>query len=273
MPTANNKVRFLSPKPPKADRPLFVFLPGMDGGGLLLRSQIPKLAPHFDIRCLAIPADDMASWEVLVKETIALIEAEKQAGKPKRPVYLCGESFGGCLAMKTVLEAPQLCDRLILVNPASSFRQQPWVQWGSHLTQWLPANLYPLSVIGLLPILASLGKIGRDDRRALLEAMQAVPQNTSVWRLALVRSFNVDENQLRGIKQPTLVIASGADRLLPSMAEGKLLVKVIPNAEMVMLANSGHACLLETDVNLYEIMQARNFLTKSEENRSLVSSQ
>ncbi|MCW6051549.1 alpha/beta hydrolase [Microcoleus sp. A2-C5] len=269
MPNAN-KVRFLTPKPPKGDRPLFVFLPGMDGSGLLLRPQIAKLANHFDIRCLTLPADDMASWEVLVTETIALIAAEKEANQ--RSVYLCGESFGGCLAMKIVLEAPQLCDRLILVNPASSFRQQPWVQWGSYLTQWLPANLYPLSVIGLLPMLASLGKIARDDRRALLEAMQAVPQNTSVWRLALVRSFDVDENQLRAIEQPTLVIASGADRLLPSLAEAKLLVKVIPNAEMVMLANSGHACLLETDVDLYAIVQAHNFLTESEENLSLVSS-
>ncbi len=274
MPDANNKVRFLRPKPPKPDRPLFVFLPGMDGGGLLLRSQIPKLAEHFDIRCLAIPADDMASWDVLVSETIALIEAEKQAGKgSQRPVYLCGESFGGCLAMKVVLEAPQVCDRLILVNPASSFRQQPWMQWGSYLTQWLPANLYPLSVVSLLPVLASLGKISRSDRQALLEAMQAVPQTTSVWRLALVRSFNVDENQLRGIKQPTLVIASGADRLLPSLAEAKLLVKVIPHAEMVTLADSGHACLLETDVDLYAIMQRRNFWTEREENKLLVGSQ
>jgi hypothetical protein len=41
---------------------------------------------------------------------------------------------------------------------------------------------------------------------------------------------------------------------------------------MVLLANSGHACLLETDVDLFAIMQARNFLTKSEENLSLVSS-
>ncbi|WP_293127037.1 alpha/beta hydrolase [Microcoleus sp. bin38.metabat.b11b12b14.051] len=270
MPTTNNKVRFLSPKPAKTDRPLFVFLPGMDGSGLLLRPQIAKLANNFDIRCLTLPPNDMASWEVLVRETIALIEAEKEANQ--RPVYLCGESFGGCLAMKVVLEAPKLCDRLILVNPASSFRQQPWVQWGSHLTQWLPANLYPLSVIGLLPILASLGKIGREDRHALLEAMQAVPQHTSVWRLALVRSFNVDENQLRGIKQPTLVIASGADRLLPSIAEAKLLVKVIPKAQMVMLANSGHACLLETDVDLYAIMQQRNFLTESAENLALVKS-
>jgi pimeloyl-ACP methyl ester carboxylesterase len=267
MSNANKKVCFLTPKAPQPDRPLFIFLPGMDGSGLLLRPQIPKLAHNFDIRCLAIPADDMASWDVLVSETIALIEAEKQAGD-RRPVYLCGESFGGCLAMKIVLEAPQLCDRLILVNPASSFRQQPWVQWGSYLTQWLPANLYPLSVVGLLPVLASLGKITRSDRRALLEAMQAVPQSTSVWRLALVRSFNVNENELRAIAQPTLVIASGSDRLLPSISEGKLLVKVIPNAKMVKLANSGHACLLETDVDLHGIIKDQNFLT----NKSLVSS-
>ncbi|MCU0545152.1 MAG: lysophospholipase [Oscillatoriaceae cyanobacterium Prado104] len=272
MPDANNKVRFLKPKPPKYDRPLFIFLPGMDGGGLLLRSQIPKLANYFDIRCLAIPADDMRSWDVLVSETIALIAAEKQAGKnQQRPVYLCGESFGGCLAMKVVLENPQICDRLILVNPASSFRQQPWVQWGSYLTQWLPAHLYPLSVIGLLPFLASLGSITEEDRRALLEAMKAVPQTTSAWRLALVRSFDVSEDQLRRIEQPTLVIASGADRLLPSAAEAKLLVKVIPHAKMVLLPHSGHACLLETDVDLYAIMQGRNFLTQSEE-KSLVRS-
>jgi pimeloyl-ACP methyl ester carboxylesterase len=267
MPNVNNKVRFLAPKPLQLDRPLFIFLPGMDGSGMLLRSQIPKLAQDFDIRCLSLPANDKACWEVLVRETIALIAVEKSAGN-QRLVYLCGESFGGCLAMKIVLEDPQLCDRLILINPASSFRQQPWIQWGSHLTQWLPAKLYPLSVVGLLPMLASLGRMARGNRRALLEAMQAVPQSTSVWRLALVRSFNVNENELRAIAQPTLVIASGSDRLLPSISEGKLLVKVIPNAKMVKLANSGHACLLETDVDLHGIIKDQNFLT----NKSLVSS-
>ena len=35
-------------------------------------------------------------------------------------------------------------------------------------------------------------------------------------------------------------------------------VKVIPNAEMVMLANSGHACLLETDVDLCPIQSLRH---------------
>jgi len=263
---AKNKIRLLTPKLPRVEYPLFVFLPGMDGSGQLLRSQIPKLAEGFDIRCLAIPTDDMTTWDVLVNETIALIEAEKVAGN-YRSVYLCGESFGGCLALKVILAAPHLFQRLILVNPASSFRQQPWMQWGSYLTQWLPANIYPLSIMGLLPVLASLGKIGRSDRQALLEAMQAVPQRTSIWRLALVRSFNVGEEQLRTIKQPTLAIASGADRLLPSLAEAKLLVKRIPNAEMIVLPTSGHACLLETEVDLYAIIKEQNFLLQRDEEK------
>ncbi|MGE5657742.1 MAG: alpha/beta fold hydrolase, partial [Actinomycetota bacterium] len=254
MPDAKNRIRFLTPKPLKRHNPLFIFLPGMDGTGKLLGVQIPKLAKVFDIRCLAIPPDDLANWDTLVGETVTLIEQEREAN-PERPIYLCGESFGGCLAIKVALVAPHLLDRLILVNPASSFRQQPWMQWGSYLTQWLPGNLYALSVYGLLPVLASLGKMGRSERQALLEAMQSVPQRASIWRLALVRSFDVQEKDLRRLNLPVLIVASGADRLLPSVAEAKLLVKVLPNAQMVVLANSGHACLLETDVDLCAIVQ------------------
>jgi hypothetical protein len=34
---------------------------------------------------------------------------------------------------------------------------------------------------------------------------------------------------------------------------------------MVVLPYSGHACLLEADINLYNIMQAENFLDSSVE--------
>jgi len=259
MPPLNNQICLLKPNLPRDDYPLFIFLPGMDGSGKLLRSQIPKLSQGFDISCLAIPTDDLANWDVLVNETIALITAEKAKGR-HRAVYLCGESFGGCLAIKVVLKAPHLFDQLILVNPASSLRRQPLIQWGSYLTDWLPENIYPLSVLGLLPFLASLGKIEKSDRQALLTAMQAVPQTTSIWRLSLVRSFDVDSEQLSTIQQPTLVIASGADRLLPSVSEAKFLVNQIPNAQMTLLPTSGHACLLETDIDLWEILKAQKFL-------------
>jgi len=85
--------------------------------------------------------------------------------------------------------------------------------------------------------------------------MRSVPPETVLWRLSLVKEFDVDETQLRQLTQPVLVIASALDRLLPSITEGRL-VKILPNAQMVVLPYSGHACLLEADIKLYEIMQA-----------------
>ncbi len=76
----------------------------------------------------------------------------------------------------------------------------------------------------------------------------------------MLREFHVDPNKLSRLIQPALVIASGRDRLLPSVAEAEQLVEHIPNAQMHILPNSGHACLLETDIDLYKIMQATGFM-------------
>lgn len=103
------------------------------------------------------------------------------------------------------------------------------------------------------------------DRQELLKTMRSVPPETVLWRLSLVREFDVNETQLRQITQPVLVIGSALDRLLPSMTEARRLVKILPNAQIVVLPYSGHACLLEADIQLYEIMQAENFLGNSAE--------
>ncbi|MGB3508045.1 MAG: alpha/beta fold hydrolase [Microcoleaceae cyanobacterium] len=256
MQVSDGQINWLRPFVPKPELPLFVFLPAMDGTGKLLRFQQSKLSQAFDLRCLSIPPNDLSSWELLVEKTIKLIKIEKET-KPLRPIYLCGESFGGCLALKVAVTASELFDKLILINSASSFRQQPLVRWGSYLTQWLPSYLYPLSVTGLLPFLAALGRMERDERQALLEAMQSVSQQTSIWRLELMRSFRVDKTDIEALQLPVLAIASAADRLLPSISQARFLVKHLPEAKMVILPNSGHACLLEADVDLYQIIRDR----------------
>ncbi len=256
-----NAICFLPPTSPQPHLPLFIFLPGMDGTGLLLHKQVPQLARVFDIRCLNIPLDDRSNWNTLTAKAIALIKAELGAHQ-HRPVYLCGESFGGCLALNIALKAPQLIDRLILVNPASSFKQQPWLQWGSFLTQSMPKWFYPASVLSLLPFLASLGRISVDDRQALIKTMKSVPQQTSAWRLELLQSFVLDTHQLRQLKKPVLVIAGAADLLLPSVTEAEFLVKHLPHSRLVILPRSGHACLLEDDIDLFEILQEQNFVHK-----------
>lgn len=253
---------FLTPKPLKPQYPLFVFLPGMDGTGQLLRAQTAGLETGFDVRCLAIPPDDLTSWEELAQRVIDLIQAELN-GNSQRSIYLCGESFGGCLAMKVAAMAPHLFQRLILVNPASAFNRRPWISWGAHINRYLPEFLYQCSAVTLLPLLAAFHRIADLDRESLFEAVGSVPQKTSVWRMSLLAQFQVPVEQLRQVSAPTLILASAKDRLLPSLAEAFRLKGVFQKAQVVILPESGHTCLLESEVNLYEIMKEYGFLESS----------
>ncbi len=253
-------IRFLPPHNRNEKAPLFVYLPGMDGTGELLRPQMTRLEQAFDVRRLSIPPDDLTDWEGLTARTTALIKAELGDEIPRRPMYLCGESFGGCLALKVVLLAPELSDRLILVNPASSFNRHPWIQLGVQLTRMMPHPFYPYSCVGFLPLLSNLGRIEAEDRYALLRVMQSISLESVLWRLSLLETFRVSPNHLQGIHQPTLIVASESDRLLPSKREAELLMEHLPNTHLHLLPDSGHAALLESDVNLYEILEQQGLL-------------
>ena len=253
---------FLTPKRVQPEYPLFVYLPGMDGTGQMLRSQTAGLELGFDVRCLAIPRQDLTTWEVLTNNVLDLIHAELERSC-HRPVYLCGESFGGCLAMKVATQSPQLFKRIILINPASAFQLRPWLNSLSQLTEFIPSWFYDIGALGLLPFLASLPQMSSSARYELLRTMRSVPAETGNWRLSLLRDFQVQEEKLQQLNQEVLLIAGGSDQLLPSVNEVQRLNNIIPCTKTVILPNSGHACLLEKDVNLYAILKYNNFLEEN----------
>jgi pimeloyl-ACP methyl ester carboxylesterase len=259
MPAVHPKPCFLTPKPIQSDFPLFIYLPGMDGTGELLQSQIPELASYLDIRCLAIPKNYLATWDVLAKNVLDLIHAELEKSC-QRTIYLCGESFGGCLAMQVATQSPQLFKRIILINPASSLQQHFLFNWISQLTQFVPSSLFNIGALGLLPFLASLEQISHSNRYTLFTAMRSLPPETVNWRLSLLRDFRVEKKNLQQLTQPILLIGSGNDLLLPSVTEIARLADILPNTQIFILPNSGHACLLEKDVNLYQILKDKDFL-------------
>lgn len=252
-------VDFIDPKAVNVDAPLFVYLPGMDGTGKLLQTQADRLAADFDLRCLAIRTDNYSSWQDLARDTVKLIERELEH-KTNRQVYLCGESFGGCLAIKTALAAPKLISNLILVNPASCFKQLPILSWGADITALVPSWVHRYSAAGLLPFLARLNRISDCDRDRLIASMKSLPPHVVSWRLSLLRDFQVLDEELRSLKMPSLIIAGAADGLLPSVEEAQKLAKYLPQSKITVLPQSGHACLLETDINLYQILLDQNFI-------------
>ncbi len=261
-------VKFLHPLPvdpgklPAHTKPLFVFLPGMDGSGRLYRAQSERLAHWFDIRCVALNPYNKNDWRSLAHQVSQLVskELESSPAGRKQPVYLCGESFGGCLAMQVLTLSPHLFERVIIINPASSFRKLPWMQLGPLITQRLPSMAYRYSSQGLLPFLIEPSRVASRDRVALANAMESVPVETAAWRMSLLSQFEAERLPLERMTHPVLLIAGGHDRLLPSKREVKSLLARFPNAQLFLLPRSGHACLLETDTDLLEILKRHQFL-------------
>ncbi len=258
MTMANLSLRFLTPRGIRPGLPLFIYFPGMDGTGELLRPQLAQLGALFDIRCLSIPPDDLMGWEGVLAQVSHLITQEKRR-TPSRPIVVCGESFGGCLALQLAAYFPHLCDRLVLVNPASSASSQSWMGWGASVTRWLPGTLYRLSTLGLLPLLIAPHRVSSANQQALLRAMQSVSPQTAAWRISMLSQFILERLPLARIFQPSLVLASGADRILPSVAEARKLFRYLPNLRSVLLPESGHACLLESKTQLTGILKSHDF--------------
>ena len=252
-------MNLLKNQPSKPDRPLLIFLPGLDETGKEMISLQTRSLDAFDVRSFIIPPDDLDDWDSLAQTAIALTKAEL-ALVPRMSVYLCGESFGGSIALKVILKAPELFNRIILINPASSFHRVPWLDLGSLLFPLTPNFFYNFSAILSLPFLAPLNRLSTEARVALKNSAKSAPKHTAQKRIAMMRDFQVDESGLQQINQPVLLIGSEKDRILPSVAEVKRLAKIFPHSEVVTLPYSGHACLIETDINLYEIMKANNFV-------------
>lgn len=259
-------VRFLPSEESAPGKPLFVFLPGMDGSGALFRPQESRLRPWFDVRCVAISPTDKSDWQRLARKVGELIKdellvsAQRTGQTGRRQVYLCGESFGGCLAMHVLTQLPELFERAILVNPASSFRRLPWMHFGSAITRRLPSSAYQFSSYGLVPLLIEPYRVSRRDRQEMTAAMGAVPAVTASWRMKLLSKFEAERLPLERMTHPVLLVAGANDRLLPSKREARSLLRRFPNAQLRVLPNSGHACLLERETNLQKILLEAGFL-------------
>ena len=255
---------FFNPQASKPNCPLLIFLPGLDETGKdLMSRQTDSLEAGFDVRCFVIPPEDIDNFDLLAESALALTEAEL-AQTPNRSVYLASESFGSCIALKMLEQAPKLFEKIIFANSASSLHRVPWLNLGTRLFPLTPNFLYKHCAFFSLPFLANLSQISDRTRQDLSDAMESAPKHTVQQRIKMMREFAMDESKLRQITQPVLSIGSAKDFILPSVKEAKRLAEIFPHATVVTLPHSGHACLVEKDVNLYQIMEANNFIAQTE---------
>ena len=159
--------------PPDVSKPLMLYVPGLDGTGFAASPQFDRLERSFDLKAMHVPPTDRSDFETLVETIATFLEEEtarrEAAGEKPRPasspangkkkkfrrdgsVYLLGESMGGLLSLGVALRRPDLVDRLVLVNPASSFDRSPWPSVGPLLPS-LPEEIYGGVPYALAPVL------------------------------------------------------------------------------------------------------------------------
>ncbi|NJM56943.1 MAG: hypothetical protein HC857_05255 [Synechococcales cyanobacterium RU_4_20] len=109
--------------------------------------------------------------------------------------------------------------RLILINPATAFRNLPLLVLGSFLPEFVPSFFYRFSTLGFADLLLAAEHVAVGDRQSLLAAMQKLSPQTVAWRLQLLRDLDVARLPLEQLDIPVLLMAGERDRLLPSVEE------------------------------------------------------
>ncbi|KAK4490790.1 hypothetical protein RD792_001503 [Penstemon davidsonii] len=272
--------------PPLANSPLLLFLPGMDGLGMGLILHHKALGKVFEVRCMHIPVYDRTPYEGLMKFVENTVKAE-HASFPNKPIYLVGDSFGGCLALSVAASNPSIDLVLILVNPATSFSRS-MVQALVPLLEAFPeqfqtvvpylfgvalgdpikmANVKNYTENLLSSPLKQLEKLSL-ELSALLTGVPTLsdilPNKTLIWKLKLLKSAAALSNShLHAVKSEVLLLASGKDSIFPSENEAQRLSNLLKNCKARLFKNNGHTLLMEDGINLLSIIKGTRMYRRS----------
>jgi pimeloyl-ACP methyl ester carboxylesterase len=219
-------------------KPLALLIPGLDGTGKLFCRQIDRLLEYY--RVLAFNFIPRALFDLadLVQEVAQTTEGEK-AGS----TLVIGESFGGVIAMQFALTHPERLNRLGLVNTFPVYRRQIRILLALQFVDlFSKPMLQSLKERVVDRILAAEGILPA-ERLMYKEAIKLVHYPAYRRRLEIIRSVDL-RSRLQEISIPTLLFASGKDKLVPSVSEGRYMAARIPRATLYEFPHAGHALLL-----------------------------
>ncbi|KAM1144750.1 hypothetical protein FF1_033516 [Malus domestica] len=260
---------------PLKDSPILLFLPGLDGTGWGLILHHKALGKAFEVRCLHIPVNDRTPFEGLVKfveETIRL----EHSSSPNKPIYLVGDSFGGCLSLAVAARNPTIDLVLTLVNPATSVERSPLqplfpilaampdelhiaVPYLLSFVMGDPTKMATVNIENRLPSSLKLTQMSRNltDLLPYLSSLaDIIPRDTLLWKLKLLKSAAAYANsRLHAVKAEVLVLASGKDNMVPSQDEAERLARSLQNCTVRHCNDNGHTLLLEDGVNLMSVIK------------------
>ncbi|MFW0754383.1 alpha/beta fold hydrolase [Pseudomonas sp. H11T01] len=159
------------------------------------------------------------------------------------PAHVIGLSMGGMIGFQLAVDQPQMLKSLCIVNSAPQVKLQTPDEYWQWFKRWSLMRVVSMSAIGTAlgaklfpkPEQAALrSKIAqrwaKNDKRAYLASFDAII------------GWGVQE-RLSRVTCPTLIVS--ADRDYTPVALKEAYVKLLPNARLVVIADSRHATPLD----------------------------
>lgn len=236
------------------DGPPLVYVPGMDGTGLLFYRQVPLLAPRFRVATYRL-RDEATSMDTLVADLADVLDA---VAPRSEPAVLVGESFGGALAMSFALAHPARVRALVVLN---SF---PWFGAPGRLRLAIAGlGIMPWGAMRAVRRVTAFRLHSRHTHRAEMRRFFTLTGQTTrqgyVNRLRILTRYDL-RARLPALRAPTLYLAADRDHLIPSVRQAELMAALVPGATVRVLRGHGHSCFLAHNVDLDAILREWNGL-------------
>jgi pimeloyl-ACP methyl ester carboxylesterase len=239
----------------RADPPVLVLLHGFGASTFSWREVLEPLAQLGDVVAYDRPAfgftERATEWQggnpYGVPGNLALLDAVIDRFADARDVILVGHSAGGLIAGEYARLNPDRVDALVLVAPA--------VLTTGGTPGWLAPllsvpqidRLGPLLVQGIASSGEQLLEQSFVDPAALTDAVRAgyrapltvIGWEAALWRFTAAPRDNALAVNLDDLAVPTLLITGDADTVVLT-ADTERLAALLPEAELVVIARSGH---------------------------------
>ena len=233
----------------QGEGPPLIYIPGLDGTGLLFYRQARLLSRRFRVITFRL-RDDALSMDTLVAEIARHLDDAVPDGTP---AIVVGESFGGALAMRFVLAHSERVRALVILNSFS--RITPKIKLYAAITA---ARIVPWGTMRIVRRLTASrlhsSHTHRDEINRFLLLTRATTRIGYINRLRILTHYDV-RRRLKDIHIPTLFLAADEDHLIPSVKQAAYMSARVPNAIMRVLHGHGHGCFLAPDLDLDEILK------------------
>jgi pimeloyl-ACP methyl ester carboxylesterase len=216
------------------ERPTVVLLPGLLCDASVFAAQVAALKPHADVAVADFSRED--SLEGMARAALALREG---------PLVVVGHSMGARAALEMLRLAPDRIAALCLMDTGVHPRREGEKAQRKVLVDLAFAEGMGALADRWLPPMVHEARAADPAFMAPLKAMvmRASPEQHARQIRALVERPD-PRPLLPTVSCPTLVMVGRQDRWSP-LGQHEEIAALIPNAELVLIENSGHMAPVE----------------------------